>query len=257
MIDILCVSVHPDDVEMSMGGSILLFKSLGYRVGVLDLTNGEPTPFGTVKTRMAERDRASELLGLDQRITLDLPNRILADTIEGRVQVAQVYRELQPSILFVHYPDDLHPDHVAGSRISEDARFHAKLTKTDMRGEPHFAPHLFYHNAIHKRLMMKPAFVLDVSSFFDKKLEVCRCYDSQFHTEDRKIYMENMLRGSGMFYGNSIRARFGEPFYSSEPLGLTNLNGFIGFKEGVVPGLEDVRKWASENPAKTTKSPHK
>lgn len=247
MVDILCVGAHPDDVEMSMGGSILLFKSLGYQVGVLDLTNGEPTPFGTIETRMAERDKASKLLSLDARITLDLPNRVVTNTIESRQKVAEVYRELKPSMLFIHYPDDTHPDHVAGSRISEDARFHAKLTKTEMKGDPHFSAHLFYHAANHKRLIMKPSFILDISPFFEKKLEVCRCYPSQFHTDERKTYMENILKGSGMMYGNVIRTKYGEPFFSSEPIGLTNLGGFVGFQREKISGLEDIKKWSEEN----------
>lgn len=255
MIDILCVGCHPDDIEMGMAGSILLFKEKGYRVGILDLTNGEPTPFGTPEKRMAERDRASQIMGVDERITLDLPNRYLTESIEAREKIAEVYRELRPSIIFVHYHDDLHPDHIAGARLSVEARFHAKLTKTAMKGAPHFADLLFYHHSNHKRIILQPAFILDVTPFFEKKVAACCCYESQFHTPERKEYMKEILTGRGLYYGSLIRTRYGEPFFSSEVLGLSDIAHLTGFHPGsshaakpssTRKGMADIEKWVKE-----------
>ncbi len=256
MIDILCIGCHPDDVEMNMAGAVFLFKEKGYRVGILDLTNGEPTPFGSPEKRMAEQGKASRLLGIDERITLDLPNRTLTDTPENREKIAEVYRELKPSVIFTHSHDDLHPDHIAGSYLTEKARFHAKLTKTSMKGSPHFADLLFYHHANHKRTIRHPSFILDITPYFERKLKVCSAYESQFHTTERKEYMKEMLTGRGLYYGSLIRAKYGEPFYSSEPLGLSDIKNLAGFspvssldrsseKKGKA-GMADIEKWMKE-----------
>ncbi|MBI5186497.1 MAG: bacillithiol biosynthesis deacetylase BshB1 [Nitrospinae bacterium] len=258
MIDILCVGCHPDDIEMSMAGSILLFKEKGYRVGILDLTNGEPTPFGAPEKRMEERDRASRILNVDARITLDLPNRYLTENLDAREKIAEVYRELRPSIIFTHYDEDIHPDHTAGSRLSVEARFHAKLTKTSMKGAPHFADLLFYHGANHKRIIQQPAFILDVTTFFEKKLEACRCYESQFYTPERKEYMKDILTGRGLYYGSLIRAKYGEPFFSTEAVGLNDIAHLAGFHPGHLQnskslptrkGMADIEKWVKEGEA--------
>lgn len=259
MIDILCVGCHPDDIEMSMAASILLFKEKGYGVGILDLTDGEPTPFGTPEKRRAERDKASELLGIDKRVTLDLPNRYLVNTVEARKKIAEVYRELRPSIIFTHYHDDTHPDHVAGSHLTVEARFHAKLTKSDMKGDPHFADLLFFHHANHKRIVQEPAFILDTTPYFEKKMQICSVYESQFHTPERKEYMKDILTGRGLYYGSMIRTKYGEPFFSSEPLGLSDVKNLVGFfpDHGVDnperkntshgrKGMADINKWTDE-----------
>ena len=167
--------------------------------------------------------------------------------------MAEAYRELRPSIIFTHYQDDMHPDHIAGSQISVEARFHAKLTKTTMRGAPHFTDLLFYHHANHKRIVQNPCFIMDITPYFKRKLEICSLYDSQFHTPERKEYMEEMLTGRAMYYGGLIRAKYGEPFFSSEPLGLTNIQDFFGFAPGEKGGgtrkrvMADVERWMEEN----------
>ena len=252
MIDILCVGCHPDDIEMSMGGAIPLFREKGYRVGILDLTNGEPTPFGTPEKRMAERDAASRILGIEERITLDLPNRSITNSLEARTKIAEVYRKFRPSIIFTHYHDDIHPDLVAGSKLSVEARFHAKLTKTDMEGRPHFPELLFYHQANHKRIIQHPAFILDITHHFEKKLEACAAYESQFHTPERKEYMREILTGRALYYGSLIRTKYGEPFFASEPVGLTDIRDLVGFApskdNSSQPrrGMADIAKWVED-----------
>mgnify|MGYP001559523905 CR=1 FL=1 len=176
MLDILCIGAHPDDIEVSMAGTILKLKALGYKIGILDLTNGEPTPFGTVKKRLSERDNASKLLLVDERITLDLPNRYLQNTIAAREKVAIIYRKLKPKIIFTHYPEDSHPDHIAASKITTDARFFAKLTKTDLEGEPFYHYKIFYHSANHLRLVLKPAFIINISEYMKHKIIITPDY---------------------------------------------------------------------------------
>ncbi len=117
-----------------MGATVAGMVRLGMRVAIVDLTNGEPTPYGTPETRAAESAEAARVLGAERR-TLALPNRYLFDTVEARTMVAEVLRELRPRLLFAPYPTDAHPDHIAASAIAVAARFYAKFTKTDMSGD--------------------------------------------------------------------------------------------------------------------------
>ncbi len=170
MLDVLAIGAHPDDVELGMGGAIGVFLAEGLKVGVLDLTNGEPTPFGSPEERAQEAAAAAQALGVTVRRTLPLTNRELADTVEARRMVAEVIREWRPRTLFVHYWDDAHPDHVAACRLCEAARFYAKLTKTDMRGEPFYPERMFYFFSNHLRgLHPKPAFIIDISDHMDSE----------------------------------------------------------------------------------------
>ncbi len=141
MLDVLVIAPHPDDAELGMAGSILRFKDQGMRVGVLDLTSGEPTPHGTPEIRARETAAATKILQLDFRENLDLPNRSLEPTLQARRQLAEVFRRVRPAWLFAPYWVDAHPDHVAATQLVEAARFWSKLTKTEMAGEPFHPPH--------------------------------------------------------------------------------------------------------------------
>jgi N-acetylglucosamine malate deacetylase 1 len=138
MLDVLIVAPHPDDAELGAAGAILRLKAAGRRVGVLDLTNGEPTPFGSPEIRQRETAAATAVLGLDWRENLGLPNRSLEHTLEARHRLAAVFRRERPRWIFAPYWVDAHPDHVAATELIEAARFWSKLTKSDISGEPHY-----------------------------------------------------------------------------------------------------------------------
>jgi peroxiredoxin Q/BCP len=135
MANILVVGPHPDDQELGMGGTIVRLAGQGHDVLLLDMCNGEPTPHGSPEQREKEWTAAAEILGVQRRL-LPLRNRQIEHTLEARHLVAAAIREHQASIVFTPYPIDAHPDHVATTRIVEDARFDAKLTQTDIPGEP-------------------------------------------------------------------------------------------------------------------------
>src|SRR5262245_51275410 len=137
MLDILVIAPHPDDAELGMGGAILKFIADGRKVGVLDLTSGEPTPHGSPEVRARETAEATRILGLEWRENLGLPNRSLDARIEYRAKLAGVIRQQRPRWLFAPFWVDAHPDHVAATQLVDDARFWAKLTKTDLPGAPH------------------------------------------------------------------------------------------------------------------------
>jgi N-acetylglucosamine malate deacetylase 1 len=226
-LDILVVSPHPDDAELGMGGAILKFKSEGLQVGVLDLTSGEPTPFGSLETRKSETKAATEILGLDWRENLGLPNRSLEPTLEARAQLAGVFRQTQARWIFAPYWIDSHPDHVAATQLIEAARFWSKLTKTDMPGQPYYPRQIFYYFCVHLRMVPQPAFVLDISEFWERKLSAISCYRSQFiegRPQEPPTFLDR-LRDQAAVWGYSIGAKYGEPFACREPLGLATMKG--------------------------------
>ncbi len=227
-ITILAIGPHPDDVEGGMGGSIIKFLKLGHEVHIVDLTNGEPTPHGTIETRRKECKKATDLLGLTGRTTLDLPNRYLFDNIEAREKTAEVIREVRPDILFLPYWEDAHPDHIQATQIGEAARFYAKLTKTDMAGEPWYPRHIFYYVWSHLRVHISPAFIIDISDEFEKKVEAVKSYESQFvYNEERWKSVNGSLHANGQYYGTLIGTQYGEPFASREQLGLRDIRELI------------------------------
>lgn len=228
-LDILIVSPHPDDAELGMGGAILKFKSEGLRVGVLDLTSGEPTPFGTTEIRKLETQAATEILGLDWRENLGLPNRSLEPTLSARAQLAGVFRKTRPRWIFAPYWIDAHPDHVAATQLIEAARFWSKLTKSDLPGEPFYPERIYYYFCVHLRIIPQPAFVLDISEFWERKLAAISCYRSQFiegRPQEPPTFLDR-LRDQAAVWGWSIGAKFGEPFASREPVGLGTMKGIL------------------------------
>ncbi len=227
MVDVLVVGTHPDDIELGFGGAVALFIAQGYDVALLDLTNGEPTPFGDPKTRAKESSKAAEILGVKSRITLDLPNRELVDNVASRRKVAEIYRKLRPELVFLQGEQDAHPDHIEGSKIAWKARFDAKLTKTDMAGEPWYPKKMLLYYASHLPHIPDPAFILDVSEVFDKKIDACKEYRSQLAATGReKEYIDRLL-AAGLFYGSMIGAKYGEPVFLRDELGLKNIRDII------------------------------
>ncbi len=228
-LDILAIAPHPDDAELGMGGAIIKMISQGLRVGVLDLTNGEPTPHGTTEIRTKETDAATAMLQLDWRWNLGLPNRSVEATLDARAQLANVIRLTRPRWLFAPYWIDSHPDHVATTQLVESARFWAKLTKTEMLGEPHHPERIFYYYCVHLRLNLQPAFIVDISDEFETKMKAIRCYESQFITGrsiDSPTFIDR-LRDESAYWGKMIGRKFGEPFTSREPIGLSGFSDLM------------------------------
>ncbi len=229
MLDALVVSPHPDDAELGMGGTILRMQGDGLKVGVLDLTDGEPTPFGSPETRSRETAAATQVLGLAWRENLALPNRRLEPTLEARAALAAVFRRARPKWVFAPYWVDAHPDHVAATSLIEAARFWAKLTKTDLPGEPHYPQRIYYYYCVHLRLVPQPAFVVDISPFWERKLAAIECYRSQViegRPTEPPTFLDR-LRDQAAFWGWSIGVRYGAPFASREPIGLEGIRGLI------------------------------
>lgn len=227
MVQILAIGAHPDDVEIGMGGLILTLKEQGYKVGVLHLTDGEPTPNGTPEKRRKEAQEAARVLGLDFMEILPFPNRYLQDTIEARQAAAEIIRLERPEILFVPYWVDAHPDHLAANHIAEAARFYAKLTKTEMKGEPHYPRRVYSFFTTHLRQIQSPDFIFDISKHIDKKLEAISCYHSQFDNRVDGLNVLEGLRAMNRYWGAMIRRPYGEPYFCREKIGLAGIGELI------------------------------
>lgn len=228
-LDILVIAPHPDDAELGMGGAILRFKSEGLKVGVLDLTSGEPTPFGSLEKRAKETAEATKILQLDWRQNLGLPNRSLEPTLEARKQLAEVFRLTRPRWLFAPYWVDAHPDHVAATELVEAARFWAKLTKTDMAGEPWHPKRIYNYYCVHLKMAPQPNFILDISDFWEQKFASIQAYHSQFiegRSSQSPTFLEQ-LRDEAAYWGKTIGVRYGEPFACREPLGMSSMLSLV------------------------------
>lgn len=223
MANILVVGPHPDDQELGMGGTVLRLAGQGHRVLLLDMTNGEPTPHGSVEIRARESAKAAEILGVPRRL-LGLKNREVQHTLEARHAVAAVIREHQASIIFLPYFEDAHPDHLAVTRIVEDARFDAKLTKSNIPGTPIYPKWLIYYYCTHLRHVANPSFCIDISEQMDRKEQAILAYESQFVVPAQNKRVVQWLRQMNGYMGSRIGTTYAEPFFTREPLGLTSLD---------------------------------
>jgi bacillithiol biosynthesis deacetylase BshB1 len=224
-LDYLVIAPHPDDAELGAGGAILSLKSQGASVGVLDLTNGEPTPHGSPEIRARETAEATNVLGLDWRGNLGLTNRRLVADLDARAKLAGMIRQLRPRILLAPYWEDAHPDHVEASALVDAARFWAKLSNTDLSGQPHYPEKIIYYFSVHLRLHCQPSFVLDITPHIEGKMRALACFRSQF-IEGRPTHPRTFLdelRDRARYWGWVIGADFGEPFLCREEVGLRNL----------------------------------
>jgi len=226
MANIVVVGPHPDDQELGMGGTIMALADQSHDVLLLDMTNGEPTPMGSVQQREKEWDAAAEIMGV-QRRNLFLTNREVQHTLEARHAVAGVFREHQAEIVFVPFFEDAHPDHRATTRIVEDARFDAKLTKTDLPGEPIYPKWVIYYYATHLRWVADPTFCFDITPWMEKKIEAVKAYESQFVWPEKNRGIVDWLHHLNGYMGSRIGVKYAEPFFTKEPMGLSTLASLV------------------------------
>jgi len=230
-LDALVFAAHPDDAEISLGGTILRMVDAGARVGVIDLTRGELGTRGTPEQRAHEAAQASALLGIALRDSLDFPDGRLRADIDSRERVARVLREHEPDVLFTHHVEDLHPDHAACGKLVREAWYLSGLARLAERdgGPAARRPRRLFHFMGH--VPFDPTLVVDVSPVWHRKVEVIRCYQSQLEPRDEKDRGEHFLFGADVleraatkaaYFGERIGVRFGEPLFHSGPLPTYN-----------------------------------
>jgi bacillithiol biosynthesis deacetylase BshB1 len=224
-IDILAVGCHPDDLEITCGGTLAKLVSQGYRVGMLDLTTGEPTPRGSEEIRAREAEAARGVLGIPVRFNLGLPNRVLRDEPETRFAVATVFRRLQPQVVIAMAgrTPAASPDHYQGQLLVEAARFYSQLTKWDDKfagTAPYRVPHLVYSVFPFDAEVRHwhGSFIVDISGTFAQKLAAIRCYESQFDSA-RFEKLKHVLTGTNAYLGGRCGFAYGEMFALPVPVG--------------------------------------
>ncbi|MFK7818652.1 MAG: bacillithiol biosynthesis deacetylase BshB1 [Planctomycetaceae bacterium] len=228
-LDVLVVAPHPDDAEISVGGTICRSRAEGLRVGVVELTNGEPTPNGSPEIRAAETDVATKVMDLTWRENLQLPNRKLESDLDSWRALAEVFRLTRPKMILAPYWEDAHPDHVAASALADAARFWSKLSRTDMAGERFHPPLIYYYWSIHLRIHPKPAFVVDISDSIEQKMEAVAAYKSQViqgRSSEHPTLMDD-IRDRARYWGWTIGTAYAEPFGSREEISLKGLGGLL------------------------------
>ncbi len=227
MLDALVVAPHPDDAELGMGGTILRLIVQGWRIGMLDLTSGEPTPLGNpVERRAAETAAANAVLGNPWRSNLGLTNRQPRTDPRQSPRLAAVFRKVRPRLIFAPYWEDAHPDHTAATKLVEDARFWSKLSKSDIPGTPFHPARILYYFSVHLRIVERPSLLVDVSDQVEAKRAALHCYHSQLvdNQPTGKPSVIDSVFDRMRFWGHLGGVAHAEPFASREPVTLGGLN---------------------------------
>jgi bacillithiol biosynthesis deacetylase BshB1 len=232
-LDVLAVAPHPDDLELTCGATLARLVGQGYRVGILDLTTGEPTPRGSEEARAREAEAARKILGVHVRLNLSLPNRVLMDSPEGRFRLATELRRFRPSVLITvaGRTPAASPDHHQGHLLAEAGRFYSQLTKWDDRfagTEPYRIPHLVYAPVAFdaEQRLWHSTFVVDVTDTLDQKLEAIRCYESQFDAA-RFEMVKHFVTGQAAAQGARCGFKYGELFALPHPAGTADLVALV------------------------------
>jgi bacillithiol biosynthesis deacetylase BshB1 len=226
-VDILAVFAHPDDMELTVGGTLLKMKSLGYKTGALDVTQGEMGTRGTVEGRAEEAREAARILKLDVRENLELPDGHVWVTEETRTRLVRVLRRLKPKVILTQQFDDPHPDHNHIAQLAREAARLASMQKYDGDfGQARIDVPMIAHNVFSYRVV--PSFIVDISEFLEQKMEAIRAHVSQFHNPNSKD-LETRLSEKGFldqlenrsrYFGSLIGTQAGEPFFVREALNV-------------------------------------
>ncbi len=235
-LDVIAVGAHPDDVEIACGGTLARLVQQGYQVGIIDLTDGEPTPLSPgPEVRLEEARQAAAVLGVQTRVTLDLPNRRLFDCFEARVALAKEFRKYRPKVVigFGDKTPQASPDHWQAMQITDAGVFYSQLTKWP----EHFGDLAAYKIPLqlYFRLAFEPStlqgfpshITTDISETLETKIESIRCYQTQFPPEKQHVF--ERVRAAAITNGLASGFAAGEVLVSARPLGTRDLmNTLLG-----------------------------
>jgi bacillithiol biosynthesis deacetylase BshB1 len=226
-IDILGIFAHPDDLELTVGGTFLKMKSLGYKTGCLDITQGEMGTRGTVEGRAEEAVEAAKILKLDIRENLELPDGHVFVIDEYRVKLVRALRRLKPKVILTHQIDDPHPDHDHISQlVRESARLASMKNYDGDFGLERIDVPKVAHNIFSRRVV--PSFIVDISDFLEEKMEAIKAHKSQFYNPESeeletrltdKNFLDE-LENRSKYFGSLIGVRAGEPYFVREALNI-------------------------------------
>ncbi len=233
-LDVLIFAAHPDDAELSMGGTIAKFTSSNIKVGIIDFTRGELGTRGTAETRQKEAFQAAIALKVAVRENLDIPDGNILRNKENLMKAIMAVRKYKPKIIFAPYFNDRHPDHIDTSCLVKEAMFSSGLIKVKTFDkevpQQHYRPQKLYYYM--QTYTFEPSFIVDISDCFEMKMKAVRCYGSQFHNP-RSVEPEtfisrpefiNYVESRAHYYGFQIGKSHGEPFYCEEKIELDLVN---------------------------------
>ena len=222
-VDILAIAAHRDDVEQTCGGTLLVQQALGWRTGILDLTQGEGGTRGTAAERAAEAGEAARLLHVSHRQALDLPDSNVQNTLENRLKIAAVLRQLRPRVVILPYWQGRHPDHYPTATLGYEACFAAGLASLDLpatHGPPHRPFKILYASLYAD---VRPTFVVDITAHIETRQEALLTYRSQYgqqNTGTGLFVPEEDIRermfATARHYGLLAGVRYAEPFVQRE-----------------------------------------
>jgi bacillithiol biosynthesis deacetylase BshB1 len=228
-VDIMAIAAHRDDVELTCGGTLAAAVARGQRCGILDLSAGEMGTRGSAELREQEAMKAAAVLGVTTRENLGLPDAAITNTPETRERLARAIRRFRPTIIIAPALQGRHPDHIVSAQLVRDAVFVAGLRKVAPELPPH-RPRKILHALAYREDMVRPAFLVDISDVFERKLEAIRCYASQFDGEVQagEVYpngepLYDIVRHQAAHYGSMIRTRYAEPYFTTEHVRVDDL----------------------------------
>ncbi len=232
-LDILCFAAHPDDVELACSGTILRQINLGYKVGIIDLTQGELGTRGNAEIRAKEADTSSKILGIHLRENLKLADGFFRNDTETLKKVIEKIRCYQPEIILCNAENDRHIDHGKAANLIEEAGFLSGLQKIETNRLQAWRAKQIYHY-IQDRIT-KPDLVVDISDYYEKKMQAVMAYSSQFYNPESnepttaissKDFLE-FLNGRALEFGRLIGKKYGEGFTCRRSIGTSNLMDLI------------------------------
>ena len=239
-LDLLAFGVHPDDIELSCAGTLLVEKNNGKKTGIVDLTKGELGTRGTAQTRKEEAENSAVILGVDIRENLEMADGFFRNDEENQRKIITVLRKYRPEIILCNAPDDRHPDHGRSAQLVIDAAFLSGLIKIETTGENKIRQEAwrpkYVFNYI-QDLYFKPDFVIDVSNVFDKKIESIEAFTTQFYnpnSNDKEPqtyisspeFLEGIINRTKMF-GKMIGVKYAEGFLSKKMIGVKTFDALI------------------------------
>lgn len=236
-LDILAFGAHPDDVELSCSGTLLIEKKNNKNVGIIDLTQGELGTRGTPELRKEEAEEAATIMQLDVRENLRMADGFFKNDKEHQLKIIAIIRKYQPEIVLCNAPADRHPDHGNGADLIYSSAFLSGLSKIETREDNSLQKQWrpkYVFNYIQDRYF-NPDFVVDITEVFDKKIEAIKSYKTQFHNADSKEpetyistpeFLESVIYRSKMF-GKLIGVKYAEGFISQKMIGIKSFDAFI------------------------------
>jgi len=233
-IDVLAFAPHPDDAEMGCGGLLIKLKKLGYKTGIIDLTRGELSSNGNLKTREKETQTASDILELDIRENLRLPDGNIVNDLENRNKIIDILRKYKPETLLMPFYRDRHPDHENAHKLVKDSVFISGLIKYET-SLGSFRPNIVLNYMLH--FEFKPSFITDITEVFDKKTDAVTAYKSQFFSAVEKDVIthistkafKDILHSRSRYFGLKINAEFGEPYFINSRIKIDNPVKFFDY----------------------------